>query len=231
MQEKGIPKEPIQPSDEPPALEGKHNYQRGYDLKFRGFPSMGQLVSVAVATAVYTILSAFSISIPSGIYNISALFIAIGFGIPFALWFGGWALVIGYIGNFLGAGLLSPNPLSPLVAAPFGAADILQLGLPVLLYRVFARRFNVDPIGRDVYTLRGFIFFFICAGLPNILGGLYGNGVLYFANVIPYPAFLAGIVSWPITNILVVVVIGPLLLRTLGPTVERFGLTIHHLLN
>lgn len=229
-------KKPIHPSEgehaeTPPGMEG--NLSRGiidYTLRLTGAPSLGQLVMVAVATAVYTILSWLAIvAIPSPFTIVSSFFVAIGFGIPFAIWFGGWAFVIAYIGNFVGAGLLATPPLPLPIALIFGTVDLIQLGLPMLLYRTLARHFGISPIGKDVFTLRGFIFFVLCAVLPNnILGGLYGNFILVQSGVSPPNTFFPGWFTWSLSNIIVTLVIGSVLLARLGPVVERFGLTIRH---
>ena len=214
-------------ADEPEALAGSESTSINYTLRFTGWPTLSQLVSIAVATAVYTVLSMISIiGVPNPfVAGVSPIFVAIGFGIPFAIWFGGWAFVIAYIGNFVGAGLLSHLP--PLVAIPFGAADFIQLCIPMILYRVFAKRFGVSPIGKDVFTKRGFIFFLICAVIPNnILGGLYGNFVLIAGGIGPANLFLPSWITWSVVNIVVVLIIGSILLSKLGPIVERFGLTV-----
>jgi len=219
--------------DAPPAVAGSTSTLVDYTLRFTGAPSLGQLVAVAVAAAVYTVLSWLAIvALPSGFPVVSAIFLAIGFGIPFAIWFGGWAFVIAYIGNFVGAGLLSTPPLPLPIALWFGTVDLIQLGLPMLLYRLLARRFGVSPIGKDVYTPRGFIFFVLCAVLPNnIIGGLYGNFILVTTGVIPPNAFLSAWFVWSLSNVVVTLIIGSILLRTLGPVVERFGLTTHNALS
>lgn len=215
-------------TEQPEMAEGKSTAIK-YSLSLRGpAPSLGQIVAVAVATAVYTVLSWLAIiTLPSGISVVSLVFLAIGFGIPFAIWFGGWAFVIAYIGNFVGAGLLPTPPLPLPVALVFGTVDLIQLGLPMILYRTLAPRFGVNPIGKDVFTVRGFIFFLVCAVLPNnIIGGLYGNFILLQGGIIPPDAFAAGWLAWSLSNVVVTAVIGSILLGTLGPVVERFGLTI-----
>ena len=219
--------------DAPPAVAGSASTLVDYTLRFTGAPGLGQLVAVAVAAAVYTVLSWLAIiALPSGFPVVSAVFLAIGFGIPFAIWFGGWAFVIAYIGNFVGAGLLSTPPLPLPIALWFGTVDLIQLGLPMLLYRLLARRFGVSPIGKDVYTPRGFIFFVLCAVLPNnIIGGLYGNFILVTTGIIPPNAFLIAWFTWSLSNIVVTLVIGSILLKTLGPVIERFGLTTRNALS
>ncbi len=212
--------------DEPPELAGSSSTRIDYTLNFTGWPTIPQIVAVAVAAAVYTVLSWLAIiSLPSTYAGVSTVFLAIGFGIAFALWFGGWAFVIAYIGNFVGAGLMTGLPI--LAAIPFGAADLIQLGVPMLLYRLFARRFGVSPIGKDVFTMRGFIFFLVCAVLPNnIIGGLYGNFILVQLAGAPPNLFLLNWFTWVLSNVIVTIVIGSVLLSTLGPIVERYGLTI-----
>lgn len=219
--------------DAPPEIAGSTSTRINYTLRFTGAPSLPQIVAVAVAAAVYTVLSWLAIiSLPSGVPVVSAVFIAIGFGIPFAIWFGGWGFVIAYIGNFVGAGLLATPPLPLPVALVFGTVDLVQLGLPMLLYRLLARRFGVSPIGKDVFTLRGFVFFVLCAVLPNnIIGGLYGNFILIQSGIAPANTFLLGWLAWSLSNVVVTLIIGSVLLATLGPITERFGLTVRNALS
>lgn len=217
---------------EPPGAEEVPPMHIDYTLRWTGWPSLSQLVAVAVAAAVYTALSFVSVQLPSGIPLVSSIFVAIGFGIPFAIWFGGWAFVIAYIGNFVGAGLLGTPPLPLPVALVFGTVDLIQLGLPMLLYRLFARRLGVNTLGKDVFTVKGFIFFVLCAVLPNnIIGGFYGNLILVTIGPEPKYEFFPGWFTWSLTNIVITLIIGSILLKTLGPLVERFGLTIRNLLN
>ncbi len=225
-----VPKPEVQQADAPPEIAGSTSTLINYTLRFTGAPSLGQLVAVAVATAVYTVLSI--LAIPSGIPVVASVFIAIGFGVPFAIWFGGWGFVIAYIGNFVGAGLLATPPLPLPIALWFGTVDLIQLGVPMLLYRTLAKRVGVSPIGKDVYTVRGFIFFIVCAVLPNnIVGGLYGNYVLLKAGYVTNNTFFLGWFTWSLSNTVVTLIIGSLLLKTLGPIVERFGLTIRNAFN
>ncbi|HTK06172.1 MAG TPA: hypothetical protein VL485_03305 [Ktedonobacteraceae bacterium] len=224
--------EPMQEfANEPPEIEGSASTRIHYSLRFTGAPTLQQLVAVAVAAAVYTVISWLAIvGLPSPFFGVSSIFLAIGFGIPFGIWFGGWAFVIGYIGNFIGAGLLTGTPL--LTSIPFGAADIIQLGLPMLLYRLLAPRFGLSPIGKDVYTVKGFLFFLLCAVIPNnILGALYGNGILVAGGLLKPELYLGSAATWAISNMIITAIIGSALLRGIGPVIERFGLTIRNLFN
>ena len=183
------------------------------------------LVTIAIAAGVYTILSWLGvIALPVGIVSVSSLFVAIGFGIPFALWFGGWGLVIGYIGTFLGAGILAGTPL--LLAIPFGLVDWIQFGIPMIAYRALAPQLGLNPLGKDVYTLKGILFFavFGCV-VPNGLGALYGISILSAGNLVPPDAFWPAVAAWWIGNMVVSIVIAPILLSVLSPVIERSGLT------
>jgi integral membrane sensor domain MASE1 len=101
----------------------------------------------------------------------------------------------------------------------------------MILYRVLAPRFGVSSIGKDVFTLRGFIFFLLVAVIPNnIIGGLFGNFVLTATGITPPDQFILNWATWSVSNIMVVLVLGSILLSQLGPVVERFGLTVRDLL-
>jgi len=221
---------PLQ-NEEPP-IPAPSSTLIGYSLRFAGGPSTSQLVAIAAATGVYTALTWFCATFLTGtVPVVSTLFFAIGFGIPFAIWFGGWAFVIAYIGNAVGAGILAGLPLP--VALWFGTVDLVQLGLAMLLYRLLAQRFGVDPIGKDVFTPRGFIFFLLCAVLPgNIIGGAYGNAILVWATpIVPAGSYFFYWFLWSASNIVLTLVIGSVLLRSLGPVVERAGLTVQNAFN
>jgi len=198
-----------------------------YGLKWNPNPpiTVPQLVAIALATGVYTILAWVGvIGLPFQVPGVSALFIAMGFGVPFTMWFGGWGMVMGFIGTTIGAGVLSGLPLP--VSLAFGVGDIILFGSLHVLYRGLAPRFGVDPIGKDVFTKRGILFFWIVAAIiPHILGGAYGVGLLYAVGFVPKDLLVITFFGFWISNMFVVMVISPVLLRLLGPVVERQGLT------
>lgn len=204
---------------------------KNYSLAWNPNPpiTVGQVVSVAVAAGVYVILSWVGvIALPTGFFSVSALFVAVGFGIPFALWFGGWGFVIGFLGGFLGSGLFTGTPLP--VAIPFGFVDFLQFGIPLVCYRTLAKGFGLDPLGRDVHTKKGFIFFVLTTVIPNhFIGALLGVSILTWGGLIPPDAFWPSVLPWWIGNMIVTAVIAPILMRGLSPVVERLGLTIRGL--
>jgi len=198
-----------------------------YGLRWNPNPpiTVHQLVAIALATGVYTILAWIGvISLPFQVPGVSAFFIAMGFGVPFTMWFGGWGMVMGFIGTTIGAGVLSGLPLP--VSLAFGVGDIILFGSLHLLYRGLAPRFGVDPIGRDVFTKRGILFFWIIAAtIPHILCAIYGIGLLYLVGFVPQDLIVVTFFGFWISNMFVVMIISPFLLKLLGPVVERQGMT------
>jgi hypothetical protein len=199
-----------------------------YSLKWSASPplSLAQLVTFAVAAGVGIVLAWLGvISVPGGAVGVSALYVAMGFLVPFVLWFSGWGLVIATLAGIIGAGILSGLPLS--IALVFGLVDVVS-ELPILLaYRWLAPRFSLDPLGRDVYTLKGFAFFFVVVSvITRLISATYGVGVLYLTGLVPPDAVPISWLGWFIGDLIITVVIAPILMRGLGPVVERFGLTV-----
>jgi hypothetical protein len=184
------------------------------------------LVTYAVAAAVYTIIAWLGvIALPMGFLSVSALYIGMGFLIPFVLWFSGWGWVIGVIGAIVGAGILAGMPVP--LAIPFGMVELV-VQIPLLIvYRTLGPRFGVSPIGKDVFKPKGFIFFLIVGViLAQLWSAVTGNFMLYLFGFVPADALPVSITAWWIGNMIAVVVIGTILLGVLTPVVERLGLTV-----
>ena len=60
------------------------------------------------------------IALPGNVGGVSVLFFAVAFMILFTLWFGAYGAIAAYAGTFIGAGLLSTNPV-----IPAGCCDLL----------------------------------------------------------------------------------------------------------
>ena len=87
----------------------------------------------------------------------AALYIGIGFIIPFLLWFSGWGLVIGAIGGIIGSGILTGMPVA--LAIPFGLLVEWGTEIPLLIvYRLVAPRIGLSPVGRDIFKPKSFLF-------------------------------------------------------------------------
>jgi hypothetical protein len=202
--------------------------EQAYSLKWNPNPPLRvqNLVTYAVAAAVYTVIAWLGvIALPMGFLSVSALYIGMGFLIPFVLWFSGWGWVIGVIGAIVGAGILAGMPVP--LAIPFGAVELV-VQIPLLIvYRTVAPRFGVSPIGKDVFKPKGFIFFLIVGViLAQLWSAITGNITLYLFGFVPADALPVSITGWWIGNMIAVVVIGTILLGVLTSVVERLGLTV-----
>ena len=202
--------------------------EQAYSLKWNPNPPLGvsRLVTYAVAAAVYTIIAWLGvIALPMGFLSVSALYIGMGFLIPFVLWFSGWGWVIGVIGAIVGAGILAGMPVP--LAIPFGMVELV-VQIPLLIvYRTLGPRFGVSPIGKDVFKPKGFLFFLVVAViLAQLWSAVTGNFMLYLFGFVPADALPVSITAWWIGNGIAVVVIGTILLGVLTPVVERLGLTV-----
>ena len=203
--------------------------EQAYSLKWNPNPPLqvANLVTYAVAAAVYTIVAWLGvIALPVGFLSVSALYIGMGFLVPFVLWFSGWGWVIGVIGAIVGAGILAGMPVP--LAIPFGFVELVMVVPLLIVYRTLAPKFGVSPIGKDVFKPKGFIFFLIVAVIAfQLLSSVSGNIVLYLFGFVPADALPLSISAWWIGNMITVTVIGTILLGVLTPVVERLGLTVH----
>ena len=202
--------------------------EQAYSLKWNPNPPLRvqNLVTYAVAAAVYTVIAWLGvIALPMGFLSVSALYIGMGFLIPFVLWFSGWGWVIGVIGAIVGAGILAGMPVP--LAIPFGAVELV-VQIPLLIvYRTVAPRMGVSPIGKDVFKPKGFIFFLVVGViLAQLWSAVTGNITLYLMGFVPADALPISITGWWIGNMIAVVVIGTILLGVLTSVVERLGLTV-----
>lgn len=200
-----------------------------YGLKWNPNPPLrvANLVTYAVVGGLYIALAWASVTIMmSGVPGISSFFFAMGFLIPFVLWFSGWGIVIGVIGAIVGSGILAGMPVP--LAIPFGLVELVVQIPFLIVYRSLAPRFGVSPIGKDVFTPKGFIFFLIVGVvLTQLWSAVSGVLANYALGMTPQDLVIPVIVIWWVTNMVVVVVIGSILLGVLTPVVERLGLTVH----
>ncbi len=202
--------------------------EQTYGLKWNPNPPLrvANLVTYAVAWGLYTALAWASVTIMmSGAPGISSFYFAMGFLVPFVLWFSGWGIVIGVLGAIVGTGILTGMPASQ--AIPFGLVEV-AVQIPFLVvYRLLAPRFGVSPIGKDVFKPKGFIFFLIVGviltQLWSAVSGVLTNYALGMTAADAVPVFM---ITWWVTNGIVVAVIGTILLGVLTPVVERLGLTV-----
>jgi hypothetical protein len=202
-----------------------------YSLKWNPNPPLGaaRLVTYAVAAVVYTVMAwRGMIVLPTGFLGISALHIYTGMGFltPCVMWFSGWGLVIGVIGDIVGAGILATG--MPVIQAVLAGVVELVVQIPMLIgYRLVAPRLGVSPIGRDVFKAKGFVFFLVWPVIVTQLwSAISGNLTLHAMGFVPTDALAVSIFDWWIGNMIATFVIGIIILRLLTSVVERLGLTV-----
>jgi hypothetical protein len=207
---------------------GEQMEEEAYGLKWNPNPPIrvANLVTYAVAAGLYTILAFLGvIAVPAGVLGVSGLYFGMGFLIPFVLWFSGWGVLIGVIGAILGAGIFQGMPIPQSIA--FGSVEALVQIPMLVVYRLVAPPFGLSPIGRDVFTAKGFVFFLVWPAIVTQLwSAVSGMLALYLLNIVPRDILVPEMIAWWIGNVIAVVVIGTMLCGLLAPVVERLGLTV-----
>lgn len=194
--------------------------------------TVGQIVLYAILTGVATVLAWLgTIAFPIGFAGVSALYIGVAFFIPFALWFGGWGVLLSYIGAFLGGGVIGGG--QPILLAMFASlAHVWQCGIPLLAYRTLGKRMGVDPTGRvhgKSFGKEGVFFLIFVVVLPNLIGGFWGIGGLTLGGIIPPEAYVPASIGWWVSNMIACIIISPILLNTVTQVLERMGLLVQGL--
>lgn len=173
-----------------------------------------RIITMVATVAIVAILAAFGIISFSVVPNVSTFYIAIGFYIPFAIWFGGWGCVANSIGCTIGA-ILSGVPL-PIAIVANTIPHIFQSGLPAWALRGL----KMDPIlktGRD-----WIIYLLVCVVGAVVTGGILFMSIMFAFGIMPWgEAFTAGILSYVIGDIIVVLLISTPLLFNLSRGIKR----------
>lgn len=186
-----------------------------------------QYAVYAIAIGVSIIVSWLGVfAVPIGFAGVSALYIASAFYGAFTLWFGGWGLLASYVGCLIGAGWLSGLPV--LFSFPWAICDILEPLIPFLIFRSWGPKIGFDPLGRNIYkSFKNWAFFFFCGALiPTMASGLFGTALLVWGGIVPPAAFIPSWVAWFVGGTVVITIVGSILLTTLSPVIERYGLTV-----
>lgn len=191
--------------------------------------TLGQWVTFAVIVGVNTVLVAFGdIAVPFAAIGVSAFYIAIGFMIPFTLWFGLWGIIAAYLGAFFG-GLLAGFPIA--IGWFISGVDIIQVIVPFVLYRWAAPKLGLDPLGKDFFSrhwLKAWVFMFIAAVLfQNPVAASINMWVLVKTGLMPPNVFGPAVTGWVVGDIIVIPLIMPVVCYFLSPVVERAGLVVH----
>ncbi len=198
-----------------------------YGFKWNPNPpiTVGQYAVFATAIGLSIVLAWLAvISVPLGGIGIAALYPAGVFMVAFCLWFGGWGLLAAYLGNMVGAGLLLGFPL--VLALPYGLANIVYAGIPLLLYRLLAKRFGVDPLGK-IESWKAWVFYVIINLIASWASAFYGVTFLRNAGFVPPDVYWISVFGWAMGNMILVCTLGTAIQKIVTPVIERLGLTVH----
>jgi hypothetical protein len=148
----------------------------------------------------------------------SLLYIVVAVMIVTTLWFGLWGAIATYAGCFIGAGILSG--LSPATSLVWSAADLLQVVIPLLAFRLSGADISLRT-RRDlgIFVLFGLV-------LNNLVGAVWGTLTLAPSGLVDVPHLFPLFSAWFIGNIIACVVIVPLALRFGTPIVREHELFV-----
>ena len=170
-----------------------------------------------------------NIAVPFAAIGVSTFYLAIGFIIPFSMWFGLWGIILcAYLGVWIG-GAMGGFPVA--LGWMTSAADIIQVIIPFVAYRWLAPKLGLDPIGRDFFAKgkwwKAWLFMLVFAVFPNNwLAATYNMNLLYHFGVVPYEVIRPAVIGWVVGDIWVICLIMPALCYFVSPIVERAGLTV-----
>jgi hypothetical protein len=155
------------------------------------------------------------IGFPIGVFGVSAFYIGSAFFTAFALWFGLYGLLAIYVGLLIGAMLSGTFTVFALLLA---WGNVIGAAIPMLVFR-FGK---FDP---SLKRWSDYAVFVLSATLAqNIVSAIWVLTGFYLFGIMPADAIRAAVVGWILGGIIVSIVIGIPLLKTLTPIVRRTSL-------
>jgi hypothetical protein len=185
-------------------------------------PTYSFVILTFVLILVDTALAWISVKfIPANASGVALVYLAVAFMILFTLWFGAYGAIAAYVGTLLGSGLLAAESLRqhPEIAVIWAVAGLLQVLIPLVAARMF--RMNLALENTRDWTI--IILFGVL--INNIVGAAWGAWTLSF---IQSAAMGSIFTMWFIGNVIVTILIVPLALRFLTPTIQRSKLFVRH---
>jgi hypothetical protein len=175
------------------------------------------LIILVLSSLLNALLSRFAVIVWEIAPGVSALYFAVAFMIPLALWFGAWGAIAAYIGCVAGAGLTG-MPLS--VNLYWSLADLWQVLIPLLAFKLGHR----DP---GLNTRKGLLYFLFFGWLlNNLAGAVWGSTMLAVGGVITWDSVLKAFAGWFGGNLIVTILISPVLLKYTTPLIAKTGLYV-----
>jgi hypothetical protein len=190
-------------------------------------PTYSFVILTFVLIIIDTLLARLSVYLfpagsSSGPFGVSILYFAVAFMLLFTFWFGAYGAIAAYIGTLIGSGLLSSGTLQshPLVAVCWSVAGLLQVLIPLIAFRVFDVNVGMES-SRDLVHL---ILFGVI--LNNIVGASWGAYTLAIGGIIQSSDVTGVFTAWLIGNIVITLIIVPIALVRLTPTVRKSKLFV-----
>jgi hypothetical protein len=175
------------------------------------------LIILVLVSILNVLLSRFAVIIWEIAPGVSALYFAVAFMIPFALWFGAWGAMAAYIGCVIGAGMTG-MPLT--VNLYWSLADLWQVLIPLFAFKTIKADFGLS-------TRKGLVIFLVFGWiLNNLAGAVWGSTMLAVGGVITRDTIANTFAGWFTGNLLVTIVITPILLKYVTPYVRKTGLYV-----
>lgn len=173
---------------------------------------------ILLLTLVDALIAKFMVFISPASTGVSSLYLSVAFMVAFTLWFGAGGVFAAYWGCFIGAGLLGGVPAG--VNLYWSIADLLQVLIPLAAFRLLHADISLQN-RRDAL-----IFLVFGVLLNNATGALWGTGTLYLSGLITEVAAQGIALNWFGGNMLVSLMIAPLLLHFLTPSIRKSALYV-----
>lgn len=173
---------------------------------------------VLLLTMVDALIAKFMVFISPASTGVSTLYLSVAFMIIFTLWFGAGGAFATYWGCFIGAGLLGGIPAG--VNLYWSIADLLQVLIPLAAFRLLHADISLQT-RRDAL-----IFLVFGVLLNNAAGALWGTGALYLGGLVTGVATQGIAFTWFAGNVLISLLIAPLLLHFLTPSIRKSALYV-----
>ncbi len=172
------------------------------------------LTTMVVVAMVVTVLAAFGIITFFTVPGVSVFYIAIGFYVPFAMWFGMWGILGNSLGCTLGA-IIAGVPI-PLTIVANTIPHIFQSGLPAWA----VKGLGMNPALKDGRDWK--IYLLVCVIATVVIPGIIFMAIMAAFGIMEWSAaFSTGILSYVIGDIIVILLISTLLLKGLSPLVKE----------
>jgi hypothetical protein len=134
------------------------------------------------------------------------------------LWFGVWGWLATYIGTTLSS-FITGNAL--FVAAIMGLINVVKTAISSLPYKLT----NTIP---DLRSAKSWAFWLVFCNIAQIVGGALGaTSSVYLTKWLPISMWWFGVASWAVSDIILNMTIGSVILITVTPALTKTRAFVH----